>query len=345
MKAVLFREHGGPDVLRYEDVDDPTIGPTDVLLRVKGIGCNYNDIWARLGLPGVKFDLPHISGSDAAGEVVAVGPAVRDVKVGDDIMVHPSLACRQCEACTSGREYFCRSFKIWGFQTGPNDGAYAEIARIPAANAVPKPKRLSWEEAASMSLVLLTSWHMLVTRARIQPGQDVLVWGATSGIGVVAIQIAKLFNARVLAVAGTVEKLDVARSLGADEVINYKEQDVAAEVRRLTNKRGVDIVFEHTGSETWPTSVRSLTWGGTLVTCGNTTGHEAVTDLRFLFNKQLNLLGCHQGSKAELLEAMRFVESGRIRPVVGAALPLRDAAHAQTMMETGQKIGKLVLVP
>src|SRR5207247_8208010 len=175
--------------------------------------------------------------------------------------------------------------RFWGFQTGPNDGSYAEYARIPEANAVPKPRKLSWEEAASIPLVLLTAWHMLVTRAGIKPGQDVLVWGATSGIGVMAIQIAKLFNARVLAVAGTDEKIQVARELGADETINYKEQDVAAEVRGLTGKRGIDVVFEHTGAVTWPVSVAALTWGGTIVTCGNTTGYEAVTDLRYLFNK------------------------------------------------------------
>jgi alcohol dehydrogenase len=345
MKAVVFHNHGGPDVLRYEDVDVPQVGPTDVLVKVQAIGCNYNDIWARLGLPGMKFDLPHISGSDAAGEVVEVGTAVTDIKVGDQVVVHPPVTCRRCEMCTSRREYFCRSFKIWGFQTGPNDGAYGEYARIPAVNAVPRPKNLTWEEAASMPLVTLTSWHMLVTRARLRPGQSVLVWGATSGIGVIAIQIAKLFNARVLAVAGTQEKLEVARSLGADELINYKTQDVAAEVRRLTDRRGVDIVFEHTGAETWPTSIKSLTWGGTLVICGNTTGYDAMTDLRFVFNKQLNLLGCHQGSKADLLEAMRWVEAGRIKPVVGEVLPLRDAARAQQMMETGVKIGKVVLQP
>jgi NADPH:quinone reductase-like Zn-dependent oxidoreductase len=345
MKAIVFHEHGGPEVLKYENVEEPRVGPNDVLLKVHAIGCNYNDIWARRGLAGMKFDLPHISGSDAAGEVAAVGEAVRSVKVGDSIVVHPSLSCRMCHACTSGHEYFCRRFKIWGFQTGPNDGSYAEYARIPEANAVPKPPKLSWEEAASIPLVLLTAWHMLVTRAGIKPGQDVLVWGATSGIGVMAIQIAKLFNARVLAVAGTDEKLQVARELGADATINYKEQDVAAEVRSLTGKRGVDVVFEHTGAVTWPVSVAALTWGGTIVTCGNTTGYEAATDLRYLFNKQLNLLGCHQGSKAELLDGLQWVERGQIRPVVGTVLALPEAARAQELIERGDKIGKLVLTP
>src|SRR5437667_1485514 len=174
---------------------------------------------------------------------------------------------------------------------------------------------------------------MLVTRAGIKPGQDVLVWGATSGIGVMAIQIAKLFNARVLAVAGTDEKIQVARELGADETINYKEQDVAAEVRGLTGKRGIDVVFEHTGAVTWPVSVAALTWGGTIVTCGNTTGYEAVTDLRYLFNKQLNLLGCHQGSKAELLDGLPWVERGQIRPVVGTVLALQEAARSEELIE------------
>lgn len=345
MNAVVFHEHGGPEVLRYENVEDPRIGPNDVLFKVRAIGCNYNDIWARRGLAGMKFDLPHISGSDASGEIVAVGEAVRSAKIGDRVVVHPSLSCRVCRACTSGHEYFCRQFKIWGFQTGPCDGSYAEYARIPEANVVPKPEKLSWEEAASVPLVLLTSWHMLVTRARLQPGHEVLIWGATSGIGVMAIQIAKLFNARVLAVAGNDQKLEIARQLGADETINYKQQDVAAEVRRMTGKRGVDIVFEHTGAATWPISVAALTWGGTIVICGNTTGYEAATDLRYLFNKQLNLLGCHQGSKAELLEGLQYVERGKVRPVVGTVLPLREASRAHEMIEIGDKIGKIVLTP
>ena len=345
IKAVVFHEHGDVNVLRYEDAPDPKLGPKDVLVRVRASGTNYNDVWARRGLAGVKFDLPHISGSDVSGQVVEVGSAVTMATVGDAVVSHPSLSCRVCEACTSGREYFCRQFKIWGFQTGPYDGGYAELARLPEANVLPKPANLSWEEAASMPLVLLTAWHMLDTRAQLKPGEDVLFWGASSGIGVIGIQVAKLFGARAIAVAGTDAKCAKAKTLGADETINYNTQDVVQEVRRLTNKKGVEVVFEHTGAGTWERSLASMAWGGRLVICGNTTGYEAKTDLRFLFNKQLSLLGSHQGSKAELVRGMREVAAGRIKPVVDSVLPLRDAKKAQEKIEAGDHFGKIVLVP
>lgn len=345
MKAMVFHEHGGTDVLRYEDVEEPKIGPQDVLFKVHAIGMNRNDLWAREGLAGMKFPLPHISGSDAAGVVTAVGEAVVDVAVGDAIVVHPWISCRSCAACTSGQEYFCRRGQIWGFQTGPLDGGYAEYAKVPYFNAVRKPPNLSFEEAASLPLVLLTVWHMLVTRAKIQPGEDVLIWGAGSGIGAMAIQLAKLCGARVIATAGSAEKLALARELGADRAVNHYEEDVVKAVREFTGKKGVDIVFEHVGEKTWERSLASMAWGGRLVICGNTTGFEAKTDLRFLFNKQLNLLGSHQGSKAELLQALKFVETGQIKPVVWKTLPLKDAAQAQEVMYAGKHFGKLVLVP
>ena len=345
MKASVFHQHGGPEVLRYEDVPEPRPGPREVVIRVKASGCNYNDLWARQGLPGMKFDLPHISGSDAAGVVTEVGSEVASIKVGQEIIVHPSISCRICEPCTRGQEYFCRQFKIWGFQTGPLDGAHAEYARIPEANAIPKPRNLSWEEAAAIPLVLLTAWHMLVARARLLAGEDVLIWGAGSGIGSVAIQIAKIIGARVIAVAGSDAKLEKARALGADHMINHASQDVVAEVRKITNRKGVEVVFEHVGQATWERSITVMGWGGRLVICGNTTGFDAKTDLRFLFNKQLSLLGSHQGSKAELLEGLRLVEAGRIRPVLDRVFPLKDASEAQRLMESRAHFGKLVLVP
>lgn len=344
MKAVAFDAHGGPEVLQYRDVPEPQLSGNDVLIRVRAAGCNFNDIWARRGLPGVKIILPHVSGSDAAGEVVAVGAEVKDVQVGDEVMVHPSLSCRSCEACARGDEYFCRQFRIYGFQTGPLDGAHAEYVRVPAYNVVPKPKALSWEEAGSLALVLLTAWRMLHSRARLQPGQIVLVWGAAGGLGTMAIQIAKLHQATVIAVANSDRKLEEAQALGADHVVNRSRQNVLEEVRKIS-RAGVDVVFEHVGEASWETSVQSLKWGGTLVTCGATTGFIGQTDIRFLWNKQLNFLGSHMGNKAELLEALRFVEQGRIRPVVSQTFPLKDAARAQTLMEGSESIGKLVLIP
>lgn len=345
MKAVVFHEHGGREVLKYEDVPEPQPGPADVIIKVQGVSCNYNDVWARQGLSGMKFDLPHISGSDVAGEVVEVGSAVSTIQVGDKVIIHPGLSCRQCAACTSGHEYFCRRFKIYGFQTGPLDGGMAEYARIPEVNVIPMPSNLSWEEGAAIGLVLLTAWHMLIGRAQLKPGEDVLLWGASSGIGHVAIQLAKMAGARVIAVAGTDEKCAKARALGADECVNYNTQDVVAEVRRITGRKGVEVVFEHVGEATWERSIQAMSWGGRLVICGVTTGFDGRTDLRFLFQKQLSLLGSHQGNKAELLEGLKAVEAGKIKVVVDTVLPFRDAAKAHEMIETGDHFGKIVLKP
>ena len=345
MKALVFEATGGVDQLRYTDVPEPKAGPNDVVIKVRASGCNHNDIWARRGMPGLQVPMPHISGSDVAGEVVEVGSEVSTVKVGDEVVVHCGVSCRECEACTSGQEFFCRQFKIWGFQTGPLDGGHAEYCRVPAVNAVPKPKNLTWEEAAAMPLVLMTAWRMLVTRARARVGDFVLIWGAAGGLGSMAVQVCKLIGARAIAVAASDEKLELCRNLGAEFTINRKAQDIRAEIARITSRRGVDIVFEHTGQETWPQSVLNLKWGGTVVVCGATTGHEAMTDLRFLWNKQQNLLGSHLASKAELVDALRFVESGRLKPVIHEVMPLKEAARAQTLMENDALMGKLILVP
>ena len=355
MKAVTFEQHGETDVLKYTDLPEPEISPNEVLIRVKAAAANYNDIWARRGLPGVRVILPHVSGSDASGVVEAVGSEVGagtangfnniPFKPGDEVMVHPGISCRVCDVCTRGEEFFCRQFKIWGFQTGPNDGGHAELVKVPAVNVIPKPANLSWEEAASLPLVLETVWRMLVTRARVQAGDFVLIWGGAGGLGVMAIQVCRLFGARPIAVAATDEKLEVCRRLGAEFTINRNSQNVADEVRRITDRRGVDIVFEHVGDATWETSVAALKCGGTLVTCGATSGFFGRTDIRFLWNKQQNFLGSHLGSKAELVSAMRFVESGQVTPVVGATLPLRDVAEGQRLMEQDQASGKIVYVP
>jgi alcohol dehydrogenase len=345
LKAMVFHEHGEVDQLHLEEIPEPAIGPNDCLIRVRAAGCNYNDIWARRGLPGMKIILPHISGSDAAGEVVSVGSEVTSIKAGDRVLVHPGLSCRACEACTSGNELFCRDFKIWGFQTGPNDGAQAEFARLPAVNLVPIPTSLSFEQAASLPLVLETAWRMLVTRARIAPGDFVLIWGGAGGLGVMAVQISLLFNAQPIAVVSSDEKAALVRSLGVEHVINRKSEDVLARVREITGRRGVDIAFEHVGEATWAQSAQALKWGGTIVVCGATTGFDAPTDLRFLWNKQQNHLGSHLGTKAELLAALRFVESGQIKPVIDQVLPLAEAGLAQTRMESDQAAGKLILTP
>lgn len=345
MKAVVFFEHGEYSNLKYQDTPLPEIDPNEVLIKVKASACNYNDIWARRGLPGMEIILPHISGSDVSGIIEKTGEAVRDVKVGDEVIVHCGISCRNCAYCAAGQDYFCRKFKIYGFQTGPLDGGHAEYAKVPAFNVIPKPKSLTWEQAASLPLSLVTAWRMLVTRAKIQAGDHVLVWGAAGGVGMMAVQICKLFGAKAIAVAKDDNKLEAASKMGAAYTINRSKQDVYQEIKQITEKRGVDIVFEHVGGATWETSVKSLKWGGTLVTCGATTGFDAKTDIRFLWNKQLNFLGSHLGNKAELISAINFVETGDIVPVLSEVLPLHEAAKAQRLIEDSDAMGKVVLVP
>src|SRR6202790_3376530 len=287
MKAIHFRAHGGPEVLEYTDAPQPTVGHGEVLVRVRACALNHLDIWVRLGLPGVNFPLPHIPGSDIAGEVAEIGPGVTTVRVGQKVVLAPGVSCGKCAACVAGLDNRCRSFSNLGYLI---DGGCAEFVKVPEVNCLPYPENLTWEQAASIPLVFQTAWHMLLSRAELQPGEDVLILGAGSGVGTAAIQIAKFFGARVIATATTDGKSAKAMELGADHVINLKSQKIRDEVRRITNKRGVDVVFEHVGTATWDDSVASLAYAGRLVTCGATTGYDAKIDLRFLFTRQLSLL-------------------------------------------------------
>jgi len=352
MKAVVFEEHGGTDVLQYTDIPDPEPGPYEVLIEVKAAGANFNDIWARRGMPGMKVIFPHVSGSDVAGVVAAIGSEVSgtgfgssSVQVGDEVVVHPGLSCRACDFCVTGQEFFCRQFRIWGFQSGPNDGGHSEYVTMPAVNVLPKPANLSFEEAASLPLVLETAWRMLVSRAKVEPGEHVLIWGGVGGLGTMAIQICRMFGANPIPVVGGAEKVALAERLGAANVIDRKSQDVVSEVKAITGKVGVDIVFEHSGEDTWPASMASMRWGGRLVVCGASTGFDAVTDLRFLWNKQQNLLGSHLSNKAELSAALKAVESGAIKPVIDQVMPLAEIAKGQQLMEDLKVQGKVVYVP
>lgn len=338
MKAVRFHQHGGPEVLTYEDAPDPVAGPGEVVVRVRACALNHLDLWQRRGLERIRIPFPHISGAEVAGEILdAPGGAFA---VGTRVLLQPGLSCGRCEACADGRDNECRRYDVLGYQS---DGGYAEQVRVPAANVVPIPDAIGFEEAAAFPLTFLTAWHMLVTRARVRPGDDVLVLAAGSGVGQAAIQIATLHGARVIATAGTDVKLGKARELGAAEVINHRTQDIAAEARRLTGKRGVDVVIEHVGQATWDASVRALAPGGRLVTCGNTTGWEGKIDLRFLFSRQLSLLGSYMGTKAELIRAARFFFDGAFRPAVDSVFPLAEAAEAHRRLEASEQFGKVVL--
>jgi len=340
MKAIIFKRHGGPEVLEPAEAADPQIKPNEVLVEVRACALNHLDVWVRDGLPGIKIPLPHILGCDVAGVVCQAGQLVSWTKPGAEVMLQPGVSCGHCPECLAGRDNMCDQYDIIGYR---RDGGYAELVAVPGVNLIPKPKNLSWAEAAALPLVSLTAWHMLVSRADVQPGEDVLIHAAGSGVGSVGIQIAKLRGARVIATASSDEKLAQARELGADDGVNYSNEDWPKQVKQITNGRGVDVVFEHTGAQTWPGSILSLKKGGRLVTCGATSGFDARTDLRHVFYRHLTILGSMMGSKADLLAAMKFVESGQIRAVVDRTLPLADARKAHELMEDRAQFGKLVL--
>ena len=340
MKAVVMRGHGGPEVLHYEDAPDPLPSHGEALLRVRACALNHLDVWIRLGQAGRPVPLPHILGSDIAGEIVSLDRPVPGLAAGQRVMLSPGVSCGRCRMCLAGEDGSCREYRILGFQL---PGGYAELVRCPAANVIPLPDGIAFEAAAAFPLAFLTAWRMLVRRAAVRPGEDVLVWAAGSGVGVAAIQIAKVFGARVIATAGTEEKLARARALGADEVVEHRSGDVVAEVRRLTGRKGADVVVEHVGQATWERSILCLAHRGRLVTCGATTGPQGTTDLRHLFARQLSILGSYMGSKADLLDAAPLFFAGRLRSVVHAALPLAEARRAHEMLEASEHFGKIVL--
>jgi len=340
MKAIIFHQHGTPEVLKYKDAPEPSIRPNEAIVRVKACALNHLDLWVRRGIPGVPIPLPHIPGSDVSGEIAQIGADVTIVRVGQKVVLAPGVTCGRCTACISGQDNRCRQFTNLGYLI---DGGCAEFVRAPEVNCLPYPENLSFEEAASIPLVFQTAWHMLVARAELQPGEDILVLGAGSGVGSAAIQIAKFLGARVLATASTDEKLQKAKQLGADHFINHKTQKIRDEVHRITNKRGVDIVFEHVGTATWDDSLASLAAGGRLVTCGATTGYDAKVDLRFLFSRQLSLLGSYMGTKSELHTVIKLVTAGRLRPIVDRVFPLAEAAAAHAYLESSSQFGKVVL--
>jgi NADPH:quinone reductase-like Zn-dependent oxidoreductase len=340
MNAVVFFEHGGPEVLRYTDVSEPQIGPDDVLVHVRACALNHLDLWIRRGIPGVLVPLPRIPGSDIAGEVARVGANVSNIQIGERVLLSPGISCGHCAYCLSGNDNLCRQYTLFGYMV---DGGCAEFVKSPAVNVIPIPGDLTFEEAAAIPLVFLTAWHMLITRADLRPAEDVLVLGAGSGVGSAAIQIAKVTGARVIATAGSEEKLRKAKDLGADDVILHTSKDFSNEVRGLTNRRGVDVVFEHVGEATWEQSIRSLAVGGRLVTCGATTGYEGKIDLRYLFSRHISILGSYMGSKSELFAVLELVGRGLLDPVIDTVMPLSKAAEAHARLENREQFGKIVL--
>ncbi len=342
MKAVVFERFGGPEVLEARELPEPAIRADEALIEVKACGINHLDLWVRAGLRGLDVAMPHILGNDVVGVVAAVGDAVRHVKPGDRVLVCPTLSCGTCPACHAGDDHLCRDYDVLGRR---RNGGYAERVAVPGVNCLPYPDNLGWEHAAAVPLVFLTAWHMLVGRAALRPGEDVLIVGASSGVGSAAVQIARLLGARVIATAGSAAKLERARALGAHDVIDHGREDVAAQVRALTGKKGVEVVFEHVGGAVFERAVAALARNGRLVTCGATAGGQVTLDLNLLFGRHLALLGSWMGRRAELIEVLRFVRDGRLVPVVDSVLPLAEARRAHERIEARQHFGKVVLVP
>ncbi len=337
MKAVRFHEHGGPEVLRYEDAPDPVASNGRAVVRVRACALNHLDLWERRGIRRVALPLPHIPGSDVSGEVIDAGSG--PMAPGTRVLLQPGLRCGACRACRAGHDNQCETYDVLGLKS---DGGYAELVAVPAENLIPIPDHVDFIEAAAFPLTFLTAWHMLRTRASLQPGETVLVLAGGSGVGQAAIQVARHLGVRVLATAAP-EKIDRTRALGADHVLDHYAGDFSADVRRLTDGRGVDVVVEHVGEATWGRSVRCLATGGRLVTCGATTGADAAIDLRHLFARQLSLLGSYMGRFAELQEAAQLLFDGTFRPVVDTVLPLAEAAEAHRRLESRAQFGKIVL--
>ncbi|MDB4943849.1 MAG: alcohol dehydrogenase [Labilithrix sp.] len=339
-EAMVIRRHGGPEVIERATIELAEPGPREVRVRVKAVALNHLDIWTRRGLPGLHLELPHRLGSDIVGIVDALGPGARGAAVGDAVVVNPGVSCGTCERCLLGEDTFCRSYRILGENT---QGGYAQHVVVPDANLLPMPKGLSFTEAAAVPLCFLTAWQMVVRKAQVRPGQTVLVQAAGSGVSTAAIQIAKLLGARVITTTGTAEKAERAKALGADEVINYATHDFVAECKRLTNKKGVDVVIEHVGGDVFVKSILAAARGGRVVTCGATTGFSPTIDLRHVFFRQVEVLGSTMGPKGDLFGILRLLEERRLRPIIDRVMPLWSAADAHRVLEERKAFGKVVL--
>jgi NADPH:quinone reductase-like Zn-dependent oxidoreductase len=340
MKAVVFNQHGGPDVLEYRDVADPEPQPGEVLIEVKAASINHVDIFLRRGMPGIKVPMPKIVGSDAAGFVRQLGAGVSGLTVGQRVTINPGITCGRCEFCTAGFGSQCVSWSMVGEN---RDGSYAQLLAVPAHVVLPIPDSMSFEDAAAAPLVFLTAWSMMVSKGNIRPGEDVLILGAGAGVGTAAIQIAKMVGCRVFVTASTEEKLQRAQTIGADVLVNYSAGEFDKKIRELTGKRGVDVVVDYVGADTWVRSLRSARKGGRVLTCGATTGFAPQTDLRQIFFRQVQVIGSTMGSPREFLDVMKCVFRGHLKPVIDRVLPLSEARNGHELIEKRAVFGKIVL--
>lgn len=342
MKALLFRQFGGPEVLRWEEAPDPKIASGEVLVRVRATALNHLDLWVRNGLPALGTPLPFWTGSDVAGDVVEAGAEVEGVKPGDRVAVNPNLTCGRCEYCDRGEDSLCNSYGLVGEHI---HGGLAEYVKVSGRSVLRLPDHVGYEEAAAFILVHMTAWRMLVTQAALRPGEDLLILGVGGGVSSAAVGIGKLCGARVWVTSSSDDKLERARALGADECINYAKENWAAAVWERTGKRGVDVVLENVGAATWKDSLRVLAKGGRLVTCGATSGPKGETDIRIVFWRQLRIIGSTMANRKEFHDVMAQLFRGTLKPIVDRVFPLKEGAEAQRLLAEGKQFGKLVLVP
>jgi NADPH:quinone reductase-like Zn-dependent oxidoreductase len=340
MKTIVFYQHGGPEVLRYEDIDPPAVGAGQARVGVKAAALNRLDLFVREGWPGLKLEMPHVGGADASGVVLEVGAGVEGVVPGDRVAINPTISCGRCEFCTRGEHHLCKQHSILG-ESEP--GTFAEQVVVPAVNLLKMPDPVTHAEAAAFSLVGVTAWQMLITKGKIRPGEDVLVVGAGGGVNSAAIQIAKLAGARVFVVGSSKEKLAHAEGLGADFLLDRSKEDWSKVVYQLTGKRGVDVVVDNVGQASWMGSIRALRPGGRMLVVGNTSGPKFELDIRYVFAKQISILGSTMGSRDDYRSVMKQLFEGKLRASIGAEMPLADGRRAQEMLAEGQICGKIVL--
>ncbi len=342
MKAVIFNEYGERDVLNYTDIDTPRPGPKEVVVKVGATALNWYDVMARKGDYKPFKSFPHILGGDVAGEVAEVGSEVTHIKAGQPVVLFATVNCKQCEKCHNGDTNLCITRKYYGAHLW---GGYAQYMKADADNWIPLSAGTPYEEAAAFSMTYLTAWHQLVTRAKLQPGEDVLVLSAGSGVSVAAIQIAKLAGCRVFATSSTDAKCAEALKLGADYAINYREKDFFEEVKRLTDKRGVDVVVDNMGEKTWDQSIRCLVRGGRLTLCGGTTGYKLAGSMAHIFHKELTIIGSNYGLFNEAKTLVKLLEKGAFNVVIDRVLPVEDAAEGHRVLEERENFGKVLLKP
>ena len=340
MKAIAITGQGGMDKVRYMDVERPQVAPREVLIEARAVALNHLDIFVRNNLDSLKLATPHVAGADGAGVVAEVGAEVSRVQVGDRVLINPGLHCGVCEFCQAGEQSLCVRFGIMG-ETRP--GTFAEYFTIPQENVHPMPEGFSWEEAAAFPLVFLTAWRMLISKAAIKPGEEILILGIGGGVATAVLQLVKAIGLRAFVTSSNDEKLQQAQKLGADAVINYKTQDFAREIRTLTNRRGVDVVVDSVGGDSYAKSLASLAKGGRLVTCGATAGPRPQTDLARIFWNQLSVFGSTMGNLREFAEMLNFVRTRGVKPVIDQVFPLAEGANAFARMEEGKQFGKIVL--